>query len=64
MPRDDVQAIKWFLIDLASLDNLLFTDNLFEQSEARADATQVAAAQKLARAWWSANANKEQAYPK
>jgi TPR repeat protein len=64
VPRDDVQAIKWFLIDLASLDNLLFTDNLFEQSEARADATQVAAAQKLARAWWSANANKEQAYPK
>ena len=64
VPRDDVQAIKWFLIDLADIDNLLFTDNLFEQSEARADATQVLEAQKLARAWWSKNASREQAYPK
>ncbi|HZX72650.1 MAG TPA: tetratricopeptide repeat protein [Rhodanobacter sp.] len=64
VPRDDVQAIKWFLIDLANLDNLLFTDDLFEQSEARVDATQVLEAQKLARVWWSKNANREQAYPK
>ena len=62
--RDDVQAIKWFLINLADIDNRMFTDNLFQQSEARAGATQVAEAQRLARVWWSANANREQAYPK
>lgn len=64
VPRDDVQAIKWFLIDLAAIDNLVMSDDLFVQSEARADAAQIAEAQKLARQWWSANANKEQAYPR
>ena len=64
VPRDDVQAIKWFLIELADIDNRGMTDDLFVQSEARADAAQVTEAQKLASQWWSANANKEHAHPR
>lgn len=64
VPRDDVQAIKWFLIDLAGINRLAMTDDLFVQSEARANAAQLAEAQKLARQWWSANASKTRAYPR